>query len=229
MRWIFITLLTAGFIGTAVAEEAAAGRNAFLAADYAKARRILQPLADQGDAEALYWTGVMYSQGRGYAADCQEAAFRYEQAARQGHSEAIFSLGFLLYHGAGASAAACEMIPDREEAAPWLLRAAEQGKPRAQFLVGRMYMTGEGLPQSMDNAFDWLDKAAEAGIAEAQYDLGLLYAQVGNRPDAYFWFRLLAARGYPGAAENAAQLAPNMDRAEIDEAERRARQWQPVE
>ena len=232
MRWLLAAILIAGLSGTAGAagaQDVSAGRDAFLAADYAKARRILEPLADAGNAEALYWTGVMYSQGRGYVPDCREAAFRYEQAARQGHPEANFNLGFMLYYGVGASAADCELIPDREKAAEWLLLAAELGKPRAQFLVGRMYMTGDGLPRGMDDAFYWLEKAANAGLTEAQYDLGLLYAQVGNRARAYFWFRLLATRGYPGAAQNASMLAKNMDQAEIDEADRSARQWTPVE
>jgi len=229
MRWLLAAIIIAGLVGTARAEDAVAGRDAFLAADYARARRILEPLADAGNAEALYWTGVMYSQGQGYPRDCQEAAFRYEQAARQGHPEASFNLGSMLYYGAGASAADCELIPDRAKAAPWLLQAAEAGKPRAQFLVGRMYQTGEILSRSMDKAFAWLEKASDAGIAEAQYDLGLLYAQVGNRGEAYFWFRLLAARGYPGAAQNAAALAKNMDKADIEAADRRARQWRPAQ
>lgn len=229
MRWLLAALLIATLAGPARAQDPTAGRDAFLAADYAKARRILAPLADAGDAEALYWTGVMYSQGRGYAPDCREAAFRYEQAASQGHPEAAFSLGFMLYYGAGASAVDCELIPDREDAAPWLLQAARAGKPRAQFMVGRMYMTGDGLPRGMDNAFDWLEKAANAGVAEAQYDLALLYAEAGNRRDAYFWFRLLAARGYPAAAQNAATLAKSMQQSEIEDADRRARQWKPAE
>lgn len=229
MRWLLAAILIAGLAGTARAEDAAAGRDAFLATDYAKARRILEPLADTGDAEALYWTGVMYSQGQGYPRNCLEAAFRYEQAAGKGNAEAAFSLGFMLYYGTGATAADCELIPDREKAAPWLLQAAEAGKHRAEFLVGRMYSTGEILTRSMDNAFVWLEKAANAGIAEAQYDLGLLYAEVGNRGRAYFWFRLLAIRGYPGAAQNAAALAKTMDKPDIEDADRRARQWKPSE
>jgi TPR repeat protein len=173
MRWPLIAILLTVFAGPAMARDADAGREAFLAGDYVKARHILEPLADKGDAEALYWTGVMYSQGRGYRPDCQEAAYRYEQAARQEYPEAIFSLGFLLYYGAGADAADCEMIPDHEKAAAWLLRAARMGKPRAQFLVGRMYMDGDGLRKSTDDAFVWLEKSANAGIGEAQFDLGL--------------------------------------------------------
>lgn len=228
MRWLLAAILIAGIAGPALAQNAAAGRDAFLATNYAEARRILEPLADAGDTEALYWTGVMYSQGQGYARDCQEAAFRYEQAAGQGHAEAAFSLGFMLYYGAGASAADCEMIPDREKAAPWLLQAAKAGKAHAQFLVGRMHSTGNGLTRSMDDAFDWLEKAANAGLREAQFDLGLLYARVGNRRDAYFWFRLLEMRGYPGAAQNAAALAKNLTAAEVEDADRRARQWKPA-
>jgi len=228
MRWLLAVILIAGLAGTAGAQSAADGRDAFLAADYAKARRIFEPLAEAGEAEALYWTGVMYSQGQGYPRDCQEAAFRYEEAARRGHPEAAFNLGFLLYYGAGASTVDCELIPDHEKAGPWLLQAATAGKPRAQFMVGNMYLRGDGLPHGMDNAFDWLEKAADAGLTEAQYDLALLYAEVGNRGRAYFWFRLLAARGYPGAAQNAAALAKDMQQSEIDDADRRARQWKAV-
>ena len=228
MRWLIAVILTTGLACPALAQDATAGRDAFLATDYANARRILEPLADAGDAEALYWTGVMYSQGQGYGRDCQEAVFRYEQAARKGHAEAAFNLGFMLYYGAGASAADCELIPDREKAAPWLQQAARAGKPHAQFLVGRMHATGEGLARSMDDAFDWLERAANAGLREAQFDLGLLYAEVGNRRDAYFWFRLLELHGYPGAAQNAAMLAKNLASNEVQDADRRARAWKPT-
>lgn len=227
MRWLIAAVVFAAIASPALGQDAAAGRDAFLAADYAEARRILEPLATAGDAEALYWTGVMYSQGRGYVRDCLEAAFRYELAAQKGHAEAAFSLGFMLYYGVGASAADCELIPDREKAAPWLMQAAKAGKPHAQFLVGRMHSTGDGLPRSMDDAFHWMEKAANAGLREAQFDLGLLYARVGNRRDAYFWFRLLEMTGYPGAAQNAATLAKTLTAAEIEEANRHARQWQP--
>ncbi len=169
----------------------------------------------------------MYSQGKGYPADCREAAYRYEQAALQGHAEAAFNLGFMLYYGVGASALDCELIPDKDKAAPWLLRAAEAGKPRAQFLIGRMYASGDGLGRSMDEAFRWLQQAAEAGIAEAQYDLGLLYAGVGNNRDAYFWFRLLAAKGYPGAAHNAARLAEVLPSGEIEMLDEKVRASHP--
>jgi TPR repeat protein len=225
MRGLLAAALLIFFAGSAMAQDADAGRKAFLAGDYAKARRILEPLADKGDAEALYWTGTMYSQGRGYKADCREAAYRYEQAVRQGYPDAAFSLGFLLYYGAGASAADCEMIPDHEKAAPWLLRAARMGKPRAEFLVGRMYMNGDGLRKSTDDAFDWLEKAADGGIGEAQFDLGLLYARVGNYRKSYFWFRVLSRSGYPGASQNAARLAKTLSAPEIEDADRRARQW----
>jgi TPR repeat protein len=229
MRWPLAVILLIVFTESAMARDADAGREAFLAGDYAKARHILEPLADKGDAEALYWTGVMYSQGRGYRSDCREAAYRYEQAARQGFPEAIFSLGFLLYYGAGAGTADCEMIPDHDKAAPWLLRAARMGKPRAQFLVGRMYRDGDGLRKSTDDAFDWLEKAAKGGIGEAQFDFALLCARLGNYKEAYFWFRVLSRKGYPGASQNAARLAQILSAAEIDDIDRRARQWKAAD
>lgn len=227
ISWPIAGIMMLGLVGTTSAQDAASGKKAFLAGDYAEARRILEPLADEGDPEALYWTGIMYTRGQGYEADCREAAFRYEQAARQGHADAAFSLGFMLYRGMGASALDCELIPDREQAATWLLQAAKAGKARAQFLVGRMYESGEGFARSLDAAFEWLERAAGAGIMEAQYDLGLLYARVGNSRDAYFWFRLLEKNGYPGAAQNAARLSESLEPNAIEAADRKVQNWPP--
>lgn len=191
-------------------EDAAAGREAFLRADYAAAKRVLQPLAEAGDAEAQYWIGVMYAHGRGYPAVCRQAVRWYEKAARQGHAEAAFSLGFMLYHGWGVERDECHLPADPERAGPWLKQAAEAGNPRAQFLVARMYATGDGFAHSADAAFDWLRQAADSGLAEAQYELALIYAEAGNRVDSWAWFSLLAEQGYPGAAINIGLLAENM-------------------
>jgi TPR repeat protein len=232
MRLLLAGLSAALIAGAADAQEnpyTAAGRYAFLEADYATAKQYLEPLAEAGDAEAQYWVGVMYSHGRGYSPVCGEAARWYERAAKQGHPEATFSLGFTLYRGSGSAGDGCVILPDRARAAPWLKRAAEMGAPRARYMIGHMYRVGDGVAQSEDEALKWLEKAANAGLSEAQFDLGVMHASAGNNADAYFWFFMLALKGYPGAWHNAEVLEAQLNTDEIYEAVRRAHVWSPTE
>lgn len=232
MRLLLAAVLVAVFAGAVDAQEdpyTAAGRYAFLMADYDTAKRYLEPRADAGDAEAQYWVGVMFAHGRGQPRQCDQAIRWYERAARQGHPEATFSLGFMFHHGSGSISDGCLILADRARAAPWLKRAAELGAPRAQYMIGNMYRTGHGVRASQDDALKWLERAANAGLPEAQFDLGLLHADAGNNSDAYFWFFVLSLRGYPGAWDNAELLAAQMDSAEVYGAVRRARNWSPSE
>ena len=49
---------------------------------------------------------------------------------------------------------------------------AEQGDASAQFRLGFMYNTGEGVPQDDAEAVKWYRLAAEQGDASAQFNLG---------------------------------------------------------
>ena len=70
---------------------------------------------------------------------------------------------------------------------------------------------------------------AEAGRADALYDLGLLYS-TGQGVDqdfiqAHKWFNLAAIRGVSRATVDRAELARDMNRHDIAEAQRQARYW----
>src|SRR5271154_6828431 len=58
---------------------------------------------------------------------------------------------------------------------PALLAKAQGGDPDAEFDIGYVYETGEGVPQDYAQAAIWYRKAAEQGNANSQYDLALLY------------------------------------------------------
>ena len=53
---------------------------------------------------------------------------------------------------------------------------AKQGDPRAQNMIGLMYLRGQGVAQSQRIASEWLRRAAMQGNADAQFHLGILYA-----------------------------------------------------
>ena len=52
---------------------------------------------------------------------------------------------------------------------------AETGDAAAQFNLGRLHVTGSGVPQDDHEAARWYRLAAEQGYAPAQHSLGLRY------------------------------------------------------
>ncbi len=93
-----------------------------------------------------------------------------------------------------------------EEAAKWFRKAAEQGNAFAQYNLGQLYRTGQGIPQGFSEAARWYRKAAEHGHVLAQYSLGLMHRMgQGVRQDfseAERWFRKAAEQGHQGAQSN---------------------------
>ena len=69
--------------------------------DYATARRLYRPLADQGDAWAQTRLGFMYDLGQGVPQDYVEAHKWFRLAADQGHAWAQSYLGIMYYLGQG--------------------------------------------------------------------------------------------------------------------------------
>lgn len=55
-----------------------------------------------------------------------------------------------------------------EEAAGWLMRAAEAGYPQAEFSLGDTYEYGEGVPRSRHKAQLWYTRAASHGHKKAR-------------------------------------------------------------
>lgn len=53
---------------------------------------------------------------------------------------------------------------------------AEQGQVTAQYILGWIYQTGEGVAQDLAEAAKWYRRAADKGNADAQLALGSLYA-----------------------------------------------------
>ena len=63
---------------------------------------------------------------------------------------------------------------DERNAAQWLRRAAEQGEPGAQFLLGHLYMQGLGLPKDAREGTAWIRKADERGVNGIRQAMNLL-------------------------------------------------------
>lgn len=54
---------------------------------------------------------------------------------------------------------------------------SEQGYGKAQFMLGKIYFNGEGVPQDYEKAVKWYTKAAEEGVLDAQLELVKIYQE----------------------------------------------------
>lgn len=63
-------------------------------------------------------------------------------------------------------------VNDFAEAAKWYRKAAEQGDPMAQGMLGWLYATGRGVDKDLKTAVEWFRKGAMQGNAEALFGMG---------------------------------------------------------
>ena len=188
---------------------------AFNHKDYATVIRELQPLAQQGNAEAQSRLGVMYVEGLGVAKDEAVAMRLFRQAAAQGYVPAQSNVGRMYAEGLGVAR-------DEAEAARLFRQAAAQGHAPAQNNLGYMYAEGRGVAKDEAEAVRLFRQAAAQGHALAQYYLGNMYAEgrgvARDLAEAQRWYAQATER-FPAG--------PRRDRA-IEARDRVARQLAAV-
>lgn len=104
--------------------------------DYREAVNRLQPLAQQGDREALYRLAGLYRSGKGVDRDLEKATELYHRAASAGHADAQFSLALLIEKSNDSPSS-------RSESLRWYQRAAALGHARARKKLGQF----EDIPE----------------------------------------------------------------------------------
>ena len=137
------------------------GLAAFQRRDYATALKEFRPLAEQGEALAQFYLGVMHEDGRGVTRDYREALKWYRKAAEQGDALAQYILGAMYDSGRG-------LTQDYKEAVKWFRKAAEQGNVSAQYNLGEMYAKGQGVTQDYVQSDMWFNIGAKNGYEKAR-------------------------------------------------------------
>lgn len=93
------------------------------------------------------------------------------------------------------------------------LKAAEQGLPRAQYFIGRMYWEGVGIAKDHAAAASWYKKAAEQGYDSAQNNLANMYLEGDTVPKdlkkAFELYQQAAEQGHVRAVASLATLYMN--------------------
>ena len=88
---------------------------------------------------------------------------------------------------------------DYQSALREFLPLANGDDAKAQYALGDMYYSGEGVPKNYSQAADWYRKAAAQGDAKAQLNLGSMYDSGEGVPQNYSqaadWYRKAAEQG----------------------------------
>jgi uncharacterized protein len=168
-----------------------------------KAITSLQYAAENGHALAQWKLGRMYADGDGVPHD-DLRAFEYFRRIVNSHRDdsssgtegrfvanAFVALGQYYRDGIPNSPVKPDLIRAREM---FSYAASYFGDPDAQFYLGRLYLTGEGVQKDPKLAVRWLALAANKGQAEAQATLGQLLFRGENvprqRPLGLMWLTL---------------------------------------
>jgi TPR repeat protein len=87
------------------------------------------------------------------------------------------------------------------------------------------------VTKDVQEGLRWIRLAAEQGLSIAQCHLGLMYEAGEGVPQdpvqAHMWWNLVSAQDIEQAIEACERLAPKMSSAQIEEAQRLAREWKP--
>jgi len=168
-----LTMLAAAFQQTQdTADESASplekGRRLYYAGDYAAALSQWEPLADAGNARALYNMATLYREGQGVAPDPARARELLRASAEAGFSEAQYLLASFLFDEAGDDESG------RQQAVRLWLAAADQGHDSARYRLGLLYWNGEAVARDLVRGHAWMALAAAGGLDMAQSALDIM-------------------------------------------------------
>ena len=176
----------------------------------------LREAAAGGDPAAAFEIAQRFTDGRGIAANPEEAARWFERAAGKGLAPAQFRYASMLEKGQGVKKSLAQ-------ARKLYLAAAAKGHAKAMHNLAVLYAEGiDGRPDYV-TAAQWFRKAADHGVADSQYNLGILCARgLGvdkNFTDAYQWFSLAAAQGDREAGKKRDEISSRLEPDELTAAQ----------
>ena len=141
--------------------------------------------------QEAYERGMNLITGTGVNRNDVEAVENFRRTAEGGYAPGHTVMGFLYETGT--------VVPnDLRVAASWYGKAAAQDDHLAQWVLGRMYLAGQGLVTDRNAAMKWLRPSAQAGNPFAALLLGEAEEVLGA-PNAVPWYRKAAEQGLPEA------------------------------
>jgi uncharacterized protein len=204
-----------GLAGITNADSLSEAQRTYRTGNYSEAAKLYRLAAENGNTDARYALGSMYTYGEGMAADYQKAEKWYRLAAENGHRDAQYTLG--LIYGSGQQG----LAQDLQKAVKWYRLAAAQEHINALLNLGRIYERGygQGIRRDYREAVKWYHLAAERGSPGAQAHLGIMYIRgfgvSRNLIRAYMWLELASDRGIGMAQQGLAEATEGMSPSQI--------------
>ena len=183
----------------------------------------VESIAQRGNPEAQYMTGMMYNNGIGVSRNPQKAFEWFRKAADAGDPLGAYKLG--CYYGGQFNVVAVDLA----KALEYKLIAAKAGYDRAQHDVGIRYCEKGNYGETIK----WWKMSAEQGYPMALYNLSVMYNEGKGIPKdpaltyAYFKLAKLASekRVSKEAKATLDEMAANMSSTERAKAEGIIANW----
>jgi len=130
---------------------------------------------------------VAHLKGRGALQDTPTALDLFEKAGKQGDARAQVWIASMHREPTRSS---------RRAALKWARKAADQGHPAGQYLVGAYYLSAKPTQKNLAMASEWMTRAAAQGQRDAMMALASMSAEGLGREasavDTYYWTKLAA-------------------------------------
>jgi uncharacterized protein len=148
---------------------------AYVAGRYDEAMKLVKPLVDKENPEALYLMGIAHESGQGAEASREKALEFYQKAAKKSHKDASLRITMILLSS--------DKYQERDEARKLLEEMAVKDVKTAGRVLGEAWLRGGLLGDKPDpkQAISWWERAASAGDIPSKKILANLYeGQMGN-------------------------------------------------
>lgn len=140
----------------------------------------------------------------------------------------VFSLIFLGLNNAHADfndGVVAYLTGDYEKAYNTMMSMAETSNDAmAQYWLGVMYLKGQGVEQSYEEASKWLRKSSEQAVPNAQYKLAKLYQDGNGVPQdneyAYIWLSVGASHQHTKSVQALDAARSKLSESELAEADK---------
>lgn len=160
--------------------DTASGLQEFRNGQFSEAVGTWRTAAEQGDAAAALYLGVLYDTGFGVAQSPARALEWYRRGGERGNVTAMFNSAVMLDAGRGTAADPAGAIDLYE-------RATQAGSGRADYNLGLIYESGISVPADRPRAIRYFRHAVAHGVSEGRAHLarlGTSYAGTVSAPKA---------------------------------------------
>ena len=166
--------------------------------------------ADKAIEGSYYPVGQMNLKGRGTPVNFEKAFEYHSKAAAYGNNDALVEMALAYYEGRGVKedrVKAFSLLKNLNyfKASNILQEKYFNGSAENQFLIGRAYELGEGLPRDLNSAVDWYEKAARKNHVESIYRLSQ-YSKARNLSEYYRFLKQANDLGHAEASKEYHQL-----------------------